>query len=186
MKYSVLQRKSTPNQKTYALSLFKNTTSRIPHMLSNKSHTVRFNQSMGFKSFFVFLKAKPCIIKSRYNLLKTLHLNPKPHTLSTFIQLTKRFTPQSLNNTLTLNHTNSFISKKKLKIFLFLTKSKSKKKLFFNLFRHKMFFYTTPKKVAFFQHSTYSHFSNIDFRTMLTLTTHFQEFPNVGNISTYN
>lgn len=186
MRYDITQHTRILNPKIYKLSIFKTSTTPTSHILSTKYHTPKLNPYMNFKSFFVFLKPKPFVIKNRYNLLQTLRINPKPYSLSNLIKLTKRFSPQSLNNSFTTQYTHPFISKKNLKLIIFSTKNKTKKKLFFNLFKHKMFSYTTAKKLTFYQHSTNSHLSNLDFRTMLTLSTYSKEFPNVGNISTYN
>lgn len=141
---------------------------------------------MLFKSFFVFLKPKPFIIKMRYNLLKNFILNPKPYTLSTLITLTKKFRPTQINTYFAFTNVNSFISKKKLLHLFLKNTSKNKKKVFFSLFKHKLFNYTTPKQIRITFLAVYSQFTQLDFRTNLMNYQFKRSFPNVHAISTYN
>lgn len=141
---------------------------------------------MNFKSFFVFLRTKPFIIKMRYNLLVNFIINPRPRTLSKFILLTKQFRADHINNYFMFREKNLFISKQQVRYFLYKLTNKSKKKIFFNLFKYKLFQYTTAPKLKIIHNAFNSHFLNIDFRTNLFNIKLKRSFPNIHTVSTYN
>lgn len=173
------------SQNYYPLTLFKHVVFKKTFTKSNIYNVYNY-PAMNFKSFFVFLKPKPFIIKMRYNLLTNFSLNPRPYSLSTFIRLTKRFRSESINNYFQFSEKNFFLSKKKILFLVLRNVSKVKKKNFFNLFKYKLFQYTTPKKIKLFYEPNYSHILQLDFRTGLIDMHYKKSFPNVTTISTYN
>lgn len=176
----------TINKKNFSLKLFKFETLYKNFFKSTTLWNGKLSNHMLFKSFFVFLKTKPFIIKMRYNLLTYFHMNPRPYTLSSFILKTKQFKTNSINLYFNFSSQINFISKKKLFWYFFKTTNRLKKKLFFNFFKYKLFSYTTPKKYNRIALNTYSHLFQLDFRTNLINLTYKHSFPNVTTISTYN
>lgn len=172
-------------QKT-SISVFKNILLKRSLIQHNSFWRPLITHTMLFKSFFVFLRTKPFIIKMRYNLLVNFIMNPRPRTLSTFISLTKKFRANPINEYFMFTKKNLFISKQQMRYFLYKLNNKSKKKFFFNLFKYKLFQYTTAPKLKIIHNTINSHFLNIDFRTNLLNIKLKRSFPNIHTVSTYN
>lgn len=122
----------------------------------------------------------------RYSLLKNFIMNPRKITLSTFITLSKKYKISQIDHYFQAVTKFMFISKKQLRFLVLKINPKKKKKISFELFKYKLFAYTTPAKSKLIFEPVYSHLRSIDFRTGLVNMCRKKRFPNVSTLSTYN
>lgn len=141
-----------------------------------------------FRSFFAFLKPKPFIRSSTFILLSSLHLNPKPYSLNQVITQTKTFSANQLNTFFQSNKRNNAILSSQLLLWLVSSSLQTtKNSLNFNLFKHKIYNYTTGKKIIrLFTVTKISQPIWLDFRTASSSYRQITSVPNVSTISTYN
>lgn len=140
-----------------------------------------------FRTFFGFLKPKPFIKSSIYNFLSILHLNPRPYTLVRFISLTKKYKPRTIENYLfkltSSNH--QYWASSLFQKLLFVKKNKFYRTHRFLLFKHKIFNYTTTKKLKFNLNVPQNAYYN-DFRLDMSCKNRPYILRNLHTISTYN
>lgn len=177
--------------KTLVLFSRQPVSKNISLLIKKKKIWDRRYASFGFfRSFFGFLKPNSFIVASKFNLLTSLRINPKPFSLSQIISQTKKYTAPQIatffesTTVQTRKYTSvSFLKKSVQKVLPKITQQSS-----FKLFRHKIFNYTTPKTLRpTFPTTSNVSYSYSDARTGYILRAYLSpSLLNSQTVSTFN
>lgn len=146
--------------------------------------------SRKFRSIFGFLRPKQFITRVRFKWLGLFPVNPQPRAFQQWVSATKKYRAEALSLAL---HTAAnpvhppVMSKQALWKSCTRQFPRSRNRLKFLLFRHKVFNYTTPKIPQYnLTERRYTVRWGDDLRTGYTLRTYPMMVPNMDTVSTYN